>query len=170
MAYEAYCAIKGNKQKQFKGESIKASRKDKWIAVLSFGMEIVSPRDAASGQASGKRQWKPIRIVKEWGAATPQILSALATNETLDEVNFEFLKVNPSGQEYVYQTIKLTNATISACKQYTGEGGDEGSSTAKHERATDTHELEAVSFTFMKIEMHNTDGKTAFIDDWQAQA
>ncbi len=25
-------------------------------------------RDVASGQASGKRQWGPVKIVKEWGS------------------------------------------------------------------------------------------------------
>ena len=34
---------------------------------------VTSPRDAASGQASGKRMHKPMTIVKEWGAATPQL-------------------------------------------------------------------------------------------------
>jgi hypothetical protein len=34
---------------------------------------VTSPRDAASGQASGKRMHKPITFVKEWGAATPQL-------------------------------------------------------------------------------------------------
>ncbi len=31
-------------------------------------------RDAASGQATGKRQHKPIRIVKEWDASTPMLI------------------------------------------------------------------------------------------------
>lgn len=34
---------------------------------------ILSPRDAATGQASGKRMHKPVTFVKEWGAATPQL-------------------------------------------------------------------------------------------------
>jgi hypothetical protein len=34
---------------------------------------IYAPRDSASGQASGKRMHKPFTIVKEWGAATPQL-------------------------------------------------------------------------------------------------
>lgn len=34
---------------------------------------VVSPRDSASGQASGKRTHKPLKIVKEWDAATPQL-------------------------------------------------------------------------------------------------
>ena len=38
--------------------------------------QVKSPRDAASGMASGKRTHKPVTFVKEWGPATPQ-LSAL---------------------------------------------------------------------------------------------
>jgi hypothetical protein len=34
---------------------------------------IRSPRDAHSGQASGKRTHKPVKFVKEWGPATPQL-------------------------------------------------------------------------------------------------
>jgi hypothetical protein len=37
--------------------------------------QVISPRDAASGQASGKRMHKPFTIVKEWGAATPQLMA-----------------------------------------------------------------------------------------------
>ena len=35
--------------------------------------QVKGPRDAASGQASGKRQHRPVTFVKEWGAATPQL-------------------------------------------------------------------------------------------------
>jgi len=34
---------------------------------------VVSPRDSASGMATGKRQHAPVKIVKEWGAASPQL-------------------------------------------------------------------------------------------------
>ena len=37
--------------------------------------QVTGPRDAASGQASGKRMHKPFTIVKEWGAATPQLMA-----------------------------------------------------------------------------------------------
>ena len=33
--------------------------------------EIKSPRDLATGQASGKRMHKPVTITKEWSAASP---------------------------------------------------------------------------------------------------
>ena len=34
---------------------------------IALEYTVVSPRDAASGQASGKRMHKPITITKEWG-------------------------------------------------------------------------------------------------------
>jgi hypothetical protein len=38
----------------------------------------VKPRDAASGQASGKRMHKPVTFIKEWSAATPQLAQVRA--------------------------------------------------------------------------------------------
>jgi hypothetical protein len=34
---------------------------------------VVSPRDMATGMATDKRQYAPVKIVKEWGAASPQL-------------------------------------------------------------------------------------------------
>lgn len=33
----------------------------------------VKPRDSTSGMASGKRMHKPLAVIKEWGAASPQL-------------------------------------------------------------------------------------------------
>ena len=41
-------------------------------AVLTNGASVQSPRDAASGQASGKRQHQPVTIRKEVDAASPK--------------------------------------------------------------------------------------------------
>lgn len=40
---------------------------------------VTGPRDAATGQASGKRMHKPITIVKEWGPASPQLMAVKPT-------------------------------------------------------------------------------------------
>jgi len=34
---------------------------------------VVAPRDPASGMATGRRQYAPVKFVKEWGAASPQL-------------------------------------------------------------------------------------------------
>ena len=161
MAYEFYVTIKGSKQGQFKGATDgPATKKSARISGVRFLAETVSPRDAATGQASGKRQHKPIMITKEWDAASPQPFNALVNNEVLTSVLFEFVKTSPQGAEYVYHTITLTNASVSDIKSYvdlTDTTGD----------PYDGHELEDVSFTFQKIEMENKDGKTMAVDDWQ---
>ena len=44
----------------------------------AFFHEVKAPRDVATGQASGKRTHKPVTFVKEWGPATPQLLTMKA--------------------------------------------------------------------------------------------
>lgn len=167
MAYQAHISIKGTKQGQFKGEGTQTQRKDKWIPVVSFSNEVQSPRDIATGQASGKRQWAPCKIVKEWGAASPQGLQACVTNEVLTDVQVEFTKTNDNGEEYVYQKIKLTNATVASVKRFTGDATT-GEATSRHTSSSDTMELEEWSLTFQKIEVDDVDGQTSFMDDWKA--
>lgn len=41
--------------------------------------EVKGPRDAATGQASGKRMPKPLKVVKEWVAASPELAAAKAS-------------------------------------------------------------------------------------------
>jgi type VI secretion system secreted protein Hcp len=120
MAFHAYVSFKGVKQGQFKGESTKSNRKDKWVTVLAFGMGVKSPLDNTTGQASGKRHHSPIVITKEWGAASPQIWQALATNEILSSVDIQITQGNGSGKETVYHTISLTNAQIVSFRNYCG--------------------------------------------------
>jgi type VI secretion system secreted protein Hcp len=163
MALQAYLAVKGSKQGQFKGESTRATRKDKWMQVLAFQMGLHSPLDAATGQASGKRQYKPVIITKEWGAASPQGLAACATNEVLSDVAIEFFKIKPDGQEYVYQTVALTQALLVAVERFTRQ---QDGTLLLPPGPTDTLELESWSFTFRKIEVVDIDGNTSFVDDW----
>lgn len=40
----------------------------------STDLYVVGPRDHATGQASGRRMHKPFGIVKEWSAASPQLM------------------------------------------------------------------------------------------------
>lgn len=40
---------------------------------------VQSPRDSASGMASGKRTHSPVTFVKEWGPATPQLKTMTPT-------------------------------------------------------------------------------------------
>ena len=91
----------------------------------------------------------------------PQIFEAASTNETLALVEFDFPRTSPDGKESVYETIKLTDATISSVKRYIGfpDAGE----------PPDPRQLEDVSFSFSKIEITHSDGGTMFIDNWNSQ-
>lgn len=132
------------------------------LAGLSYRHEVKSPRDVATGHASGRRQHGPITITKEWGAATTQIFQAFTTNEVLKSVLFEFVKTTPEGVEVVYMTVKLTNTIISSVTYSTATALANSANTA----ATGMHELEEVSFTYQKIEIENKASKLTASDDW----
>ncbi len=157
MAYTAYISIKGQKQGQFAGDGSSKQNKNR-ILITSFSFSVESPRDVATGQASGKRQYHPIIIRKHWGEASPQVYEALATNENLPSVLVEFTGVSAKGIEQVDHSFSLTNATISALREFT-EPAQSGS---------EIDDLEEISFNFQKIEIKDKNGKT-FVDDWIAR-
>jgi hypothetical protein len=73
-AYEFYIRVQG--PKPAKPTSTVAP---KHVAVIAFEFSVISPRDPASGQAIGKRQWGSITIVREapTSAAVPLVSTGL---------------------------------------------------------------------------------------------
>jgi type VI secretion system secreted protein Hcp len=172
MALLAWIAVKAAKQGQFKGETTQANRRDKWMPVVAFTMDVKSPHDAATGQVSGKRQYQPITVVKQWGTASPQALAACAANEVLTEVDIEFTRpATAGGDDVVYQFVRLTNATFAQIARFTGRpDGGEDTPSSGHTSKGDMMELERWAFTFQKIEVQDNDGKTSFADSWTVTA
>ncbi|HYL10753.1 MAG TPA: type VI secretion system tube protein TssD [Candidatus Acidoferrales bacterium] len=127
------------------------------LPVLRFSYEVDSPRNPATGLPSGARQHKPVVFTTDWGAATPLLFQAATTNEVLASVLFEF--VRPDGA--VYQTVKLTNATIASTRLFVGP-------QAPGEPPS-PFPLEETSMTFQKIELADIVGKTAAMDDWSSR-
>jgi type VI secretion system secreted protein Hcp len=166
--------INGSKQGAFKGESLQAAHKGGGlqgahghkIAILSFAYEVASPRDVATGQATGKRQHKPITIVKELGAASPQIFQALVTNEVLTEILFEFYAITPQGEELLWYTIKGANGAVATFRLYTADREGEAFNAGTRSEPSETAELEEISFTFQTIWMEHQASQTTAADDW----
>jgi type VI secretion system secreted protein Hcp len=159
MANTFYVSIEGEKQGKFKGEAAFSKLATGKITGVGFFMETISPRDLATGQASGKRQHKPIRFTKEWGAASPQLYEALANNEVLKSVLFEFVRTDSKGSEEVHYTIKLTNASVSRVASFFDL-------TSKTGTRFDGHELEQIELVFETIEIEDKAGGTTATDDW----
>jgi type VI secretion system secreted protein Hcp len=113
------------------------------IVLTGLSHEVVSPRDPASGLATGKRMHKPIMLTKEMDKSSPLLMKALVTNQTLPAVQIGLKK---GGQTVA--TIKLTNAQVSSYV---------------------THGLiETWSFTYQKIQWTWLDGGVTAQDDWES--
>ena len=70
MALNAHLKLVGQKQGQIKGSVTQKGREDS-ILVHAYSHEILFPHDLATGQSSGKRQHKPLVIVKDVDRSTP---------------------------------------------------------------------------------------------------
>jgi type VI protein secretion system component Hcp len=82
MAFQAYVSIKGSKQGQLKGESVKANRKSKWIEVLGFELKMNVPLDTLDG----KRTPPPVVVPKQLGNASPALFSMQVNSESLSNI------------------------------------------------------------------------------------
>jgi Type VI secretion system effector, Hcp len=105
-AFDAYISFKGSKQGQFKAEKTGKYGKETegWFKIQSFDTP-----------------GKSLLVTKEVDAASPKLLQAHSTSETLVEVVIETIGRPASGQgESVAERITLTNATISTYKTYNG--------------------------------------------------
>ncbi len=82
--------------------------------VLTY--EVKSPRDVATGQASGKRQHSQVTITKEWGAASPQ----LSTGRNL---TFTFHPIEIDNGDKIIGNIKLllANGKTAGADSWTGK-------------------------------------------------
>lgn len=138
-----YISVDGSKQGVFKPDSPKPK-----IQGLAIAYEV------KLGQ-TGRRSHSMV-ITREAGASSPQFFSALFTNELLKTVTIEFYRSATNGTEEIYQTIKLTNATVADVKQYTRTGDQ-----AKNQ----TPLLEDVTFVFQRVEISSALGKTSAADD-----
>ena len=108
-----------------------------------------SARGASGGRAAMRRVNEPVVIVRNLDESSPFFVKAGASGETLTSVVFEFTRAKGSGTE-VYQTVRLTNATVSSVKTINGNG----------------RPMEEVSFTFQKIAYENKDGAAAAPATW----
>ena len=157
MALNAYLRLVGQKSGKIQGSVTQKGREGS-SAVIAVSHEIVSPRDAVSGLATGKRQHKPLVVTKELDRASPALRQVLTTNETLTSVDLMFYRPDRTGIESQYLTIRLSNAAIASIAMVMPNN--------KHADLASLETFEDVTFTYQKIEWTWTETGTTVADDW----
>lgn len=144
---DIYFSVEGATQGKIVGEVVAKNLEGKMRA-LGFGAGIVFPRDPGSGLISGARKHSPVRVTREPGRGSPQLLHALVTNEALKEVRFDFYGprlISGVKQMALYQSVRLTNASLAEIER-TAEPATDLSSGA-------VRSLERLEFIYQKIEL-----------------
>jgi type VI secretion system Hcp family effector len=113
-----YATVKGVHTGAFPGESTSRQHLGQ-IPAFRFFWDGTAPTDPGTGASTGKLTQTPIQITKAFGASDPDFINALADHETLT-VTLDFVK--PDGA--VFETISLTNATVTDLQRATIELGD----------------------------------------------
>jgi type VI secretion system secreted protein Hcp len=149
-----YFSVKGARQGQFKGiQNFRGS--NDWMVGSRFTMQVRVPTDAATGRSTGRRRYQPLTISKQWSAASPQFLQALTTGETLTVVILEFIRKSSTGDESLWQRIKLTSAAIIDMNR-----------SADFAALDQMRELEEITLAWQKITVEDVIGGTSFTDNW----
>ena len=152
-----FMSLVGTKQGLITGEVVQRNH-DKQHRLLAYSHEIVSPRDPATGLATGRRQHQPFRIVKLVNQGSPLLMSALTSNETLSSVTVDIWNPSADGIEVKLYTYTLINAKIVSLRPWMPNRAD--ASAASYPPA------EEIAFTYQTIRVTYVDGGIESVDDW----
>jgi len=125
-------------------EGIDSERPEKGIEIQAFSHDVKSPRDAASGLATGKRQHQPsfsdISVSKVCDKATPKLFLACCQGTHFPSATITCRKTSSTGQGSVpYMVVRMQDVMVSSY-QASGATGDEGATNS-------------FSLSFQKIEI-----------------
>ena len=112
MALDAALKVVGQAQGAIRG-SLRITDHEGEIRVSAIEHRLMTPRDIATGQPTGRRQHGEFTITKELDPATPKLLQAWARNETLTTWVLCLFGVDATGRTLVAYTVELQDAAVS---------------------------------------------------------
>ena len=148
------------------GESrITSMDRDGTIECSSFECELTTPREAATGALTGRRQHRPLTVVKRIDKATPLLLKALCMNETVTKAEFRFYRPKPAGREREaeehFYTVLIEQGYVSDVSQVSEDAVVGGKAAPPM--------MEEVSFVFQDITWTYEIGGATHTDSWSGE-
>lgn len=110
-AADVFLSVRTKRAGAVKGEA-KAAGHETEIAVDGFHFGLRASTAVGSTQATARRQYEQLRVVKRLDSATTSLLSALATNDEVKTATLSLRKA-AGGQEDFF-TITLENARVTS--------------------------------------------------------
>jgi type VI secretion system secreted protein Hcp len=132
---DAYLSVRTKRAGELKGE-VSAKGHEHSIEVRGFQFGVSAASAIGSGQATARRQYKHLLIVKRLDSSSTSLMSALATNDEVKELKLTLRKPG-QGQEDFFTTT-LSGARVVGVDLDFDAGGEA---------------IERVSFAFTKVEI-----------------
>ena len=132
---DAYLSVRTKRAGELKGE-VSAKGHENSIDVHGFEFGVAASSAIGSGQATARRQYKHLVLMKRLDSSSTSLLSALATNDEVKELKLALRKPG-DGQEDFF-TITLAGARVVGVDLDFDAGGDA---------------VERASFAFTKIDV-----------------
>ena len=118
---DIYLSVQTKRAGKVKGEAITPGHEDD-IVVQGWNWGVSASAALGTAQATGRRAYKGLTVVKQIDAATTALMAALATN---DEVKEAKLTMRKSGSEQIdYFLVTLQKARVTALDHSTDAQGN----------------------------------------------
>lgn len=160
---DLFVTLKTDRAGIIQGEASEERHKGE-IQISGFSWGMSSASEISSGQASGRRQHKPLRLYKSIDGATAPLASALATNQVVKELTLTARKA-AGVAALPYLVIKLANGRVTRLDlEFPDPDPNATSPTGR----------EVVEIVYQKIEISYTPQTNAapggatktFLDEW----
>lgn len=89
--------------------------------IRSYSWSVISPRDAASGEATGQVRYDELSVTRPIDPLTPPLFDMVVKNTTAPTAKLELLSTPEGGKPGVYMTYSLANARVSSWRNEASE-------------------------------------------------
>ena len=142
------------------GDSVMQGYED-YTEVHGYNHEVTAPVDVQTGQATGRRQHRPFKILKRISINSPQFENVLVKNQVIPSAEFKLLRANPNtGRNEAYYIYRFTNVRIVSVRDWAPNNQDLSVAAYPH--------LQEISFVYQAISWEVPGGPVAE-DSWTNQ-
>jgi type VI secretion system secreted protein Hcp len=121
VAADVFLAVTTKRAGAVKGEGVAKGHQAE-IGVTGFHFGVSASSAVGSGQATSRRQYETLTVVKRLDSATTPLLSALATNDEVRQAKLSLRK--PGDGQDDFFTITVSNARVTSVAIDCDEGGN----------------------------------------------
>ena len=140
--------------------SVRSFDREGTIECSSFQHKLDTPREAATGRLTGRRQHSAVTISKRVDKSTPLLFKALCQNEPVNRAEFMFFRPSAGREatEERFYTVLLENGYVAMVEQLSEDnivGGEDAPPM-----------METVAFVFQDITWTYEIGGATHKDSW----